>query len=387
MGKRGNDNAQLTKEEYEALEDQGGGSSAGNDSFKKASAETLRGRRIIKTSRKWKAAKADAAPAPAAKSAFAGFTFGGATTTAAPAAPTGKPLFAMPTLPVPTFPASSGSAAPVLAKKAGGDATQQLNDKFKDFLRSASGRDDMKIQMMQFAHSFLAIKNKDVDPSATAAIGTKEAEPTTKPLFPSASSNKKEEESTTKPLFPPATNASAPVPFSFSAPASGSGFSFSLGTTPAPVTITKPVDAPVEQGGEEEETEGPTVLESADKDWNLQHAVNVKVYNYKTGVPKAFAKGELKIQESKENSKVKRMVLRDAAGKVMVNISISSDMKFEKLVEASKKGRPPKCRVVFYGINGVTEKTAEPEMFTIMCKQENLDAFHSKLEAMAQASK
>ena len=51
MDKRKHPNAQLTKEEYEALEAQGGGSSVSNDSFKKASVETLGGRRIIKTSR------------------------------------------------------------------------------------------------------------------------------------------------------------------------------------------------------------------------------------------------------------------------------------------------------------------------------------------------
>ena len=51
MGKRGNDNAQLTKEEYEAFEAQEVGSSVSNDSFKKASVETLRGRRIIEASR------------------------------------------------------------------------------------------------------------------------------------------------------------------------------------------------------------------------------------------------------------------------------------------------------------------------------------------------
>ena len=50
MGKRGNENAQLSKEEYDALEARGS-SRLSNDAFSKASEETLQKRRIVKSNR------------------------------------------------------------------------------------------------------------------------------------------------------------------------------------------------------------------------------------------------------------------------------------------------------------------------------------------------
>ena len=46
MGKRGSENSQLSKEEYEALEDGGGEVTAG--SYRKASAKEMAKRRVVK---------------------------------------------------------------------------------------------------------------------------------------------------------------------------------------------------------------------------------------------------------------------------------------------------------------------------------------------------
>lgn len=54
MGKRGNDNAQLSKEEYDALEAGVGGGDGGpktNEPFAKASPDVLGKRRIFKSAR------------------------------------------------------------------------------------------------------------------------------------------------------------------------------------------------------------------------------------------------------------------------------------------------------------------------------------------------
>ena len=48
MGKRENENAQLSKEEYEALDQRGGSSGAISIGFQKADAETLSKRRIVR---------------------------------------------------------------------------------------------------------------------------------------------------------------------------------------------------------------------------------------------------------------------------------------------------------------------------------------------------
>lgn len=50
MGKRGNENAQMRREDYEAMESRGGGDEAPSGSFSKASDEVLKKRRIIRTS-------------------------------------------------------------------------------------------------------------------------------------------------------------------------------------------------------------------------------------------------------------------------------------------------------------------------------------------------
>jgi hypothetical protein len=249
----------------------------------------------------------------------------------------------------------------------------------------------------------------------------------------SKDNQEEEPSSSSKPLFPPVgSSAPAPLPFSFGstapapspptkslgfsfatkapapaapAPSSGfsfatkaatppapapaaAGFSFSFGAAPSTTTTATtaatataiPVETPASAEGEEKDE--PIVLESADEDWNLKYTIKVKAYHHRSegAGPTRFATDNLKLQENKENAKNRRMVMRDTTGKVLLNLSITSVMKFDKSVHQGKGGRPPVCRVVFYGLMDA-ERGAE--MFTLVCKPSEVDTFHAKLLEMA----
>lgn len=118
-------------------------------------------------------------------------------------------------------------------------------------------------------------------------------------------------------------------------------------------------------------------MESADDDWTLVRNTRAKVYHHrdKAGAKK-FAFGGLKLQELKEDPKIRRMVMRDPAGKVLLNVAISSDMTFKKSKAEQAKGRPPTCRVQFYGIR---DPAIGAEMLTLVCKEDELDALYNQL--------
>jgi hypothetical protein len=123
-------------------------------------------------------------------------------------------------------------------------------------------------------------------------------------------------------------------------------------------------------------------LESADDDWNLLQTIKVKAYHHRlpTKAPTRFATGDLKLQQSKADAKSTRMVMRDSTGKVLLNLSITGDMNFQKTITPGNGGKPPNCRIVFYGLMS-EERGAE--MFTLVCKHTEVDAFHAKLEEMS----
>jgi NUP50 (Nucleoporin 50 kDa) len=53
MGKRGNENAQLSKEDYDALENKGSSSDGLQQGFSRASQEELATRRIVRSTKKY----------------------------------------------------------------------------------------------------------------------------------------------------------------------------------------------------------------------------------------------------------------------------------------------------------------------------------------------
>lgn len=73
------------------------------------------------------------------------------------------------------------------------------------------------------------------------------------------------------------------------------------------------------------------------------------------------------------------MVMRDQSGKVLLNVGISQGMSFNK----SKQGKPPKemGKIVFVGL---MDEQRGMEQFALVCKPENLDGLHGKLEELAK---
>ena len=113
MGKRGNENNQMRKEEYEALEDAGGGSEP-TGSFEKANEDTLKRRKIVKPRRP----PGSSPPTSSGKSGgslFGSVNFGGGIAgfgggTPAPAKK--GPAFSLVGKPITAAPASSASSPP-----------------------------------------------------------------------------------------------------------------------------------------------------------------------------------------------------------------------------------------------------------------------------------
>eukprot|EP00980_Cylindrotheca_fusiformis_P002944 scaffold683_cov124-Cylindrotheca_fusiformis.AAC.13 len=429
MAKRGNDLSQLSKEEYEAAMSNGG-PAATSGGFAKASAEVLGRRKILRTGGKWKKAKADASSSSIATPSTATGGGGGPTTTAASAPapvnpfsnfsftkpstsslsnPTSslgssssttskKPTFAMPTLPVyNNSTGTTGGANPSFS--AANDTKENRNKQEEEklltgFLEQVNKQDQrvsLETAMLKYTTTLFSMQAGNNNKSSKPAMTTTET--------------------SSKPLFPSVTNAPPAVSFSFpspkttapaSTPAAKSSFSFGKPPTPAPSTglsfgTTSPGptatntqlnsassetnnkdNSKVATPGEEE-----TQLESADDDWTLEHSTRVKVYNHRDGKVTKFAVGELKLQSLKENpKKIKRMVMRDIAGKVLLNVGISADMSFKKH-KASANEKRGSCRIQFFGIR---DKDHGPELLTIVCKDEALDALHDQLEKMKKSS-
>jgi hypothetical protein len=92
-----------------------------------------------------------------------------------------------------------------------------------------------------------------------------------------------------------------------------------------------------------------------------------------------FAKGDLKLQELKSDVGIKRMVMRDIAGKVTLNVAVSIGMEFKKLQEKAKSGRVV-ARISFVGIR---DRDHGAETLSIVCKAELQDELYGKLIEMS----
>jgi len=109
--------------------------------------------------------------------------------------------------------------------------------------------------------------------------------------------------------------------------------------------------------------------------------VKINAFHFrKENKPTKFATGTLKIQSSKETPTVCRMVLRDLAGRVLINLGISKGMSLTKNLVLSK-GAHKKAQgsIAFIGLM----EGRQPEKFLFICSPENLDEFHSTLLRLA----
>jgi hypothetical protein len=363
---------------------------------------------------KWKKAKEEAASAAAASgggSVFSNINLSKAsspTPAPSPAAPLGKPKFAMPTLPTynitTSIPSLSFGSTPTgtATATATDDEAQKLLDGFSDCIKNTNIRSSWKLPMTRFVTTMSQLQNKDEKENQA----TTEDSVSSKPLFPSVAGSPPPVEfsfgstasalapSTTPPTFsfgssaPAAAASPAPAPsgFSFAPPPKEATPTFSFNSAPAPPAA--PVAAPttattsgIGGDGVEVKDEEPVVLASADEEWNLVYTTKVKAYHHRDGPANRFATDALKVQQHKTDSSNRRMVMRDATGKVLMNLKIAVGMTFQSNLTPGKGGKKSVARIIFYGL---MEEKRGAEMFTLICKAEDMDALHSKLEEMAK---
>lgn len=172
--------------------------------------------------------------------------------------------------------------------------------------------------------------------------------------------------------------------------ASTSGFNFApapLAATPAlgmnvKIALTPVADPSKEDGDEEEAPEEKTELASADSDWKELHLVSVKFYHFRNeGKHTKFAGGKLKLQQSNQDSKIRRMVMRDPAGKVLINIGIFQGMKFVKINQDKKiPGKTPIGQIFFFG---TMDESRGPEKFLVVGLQDDIEGLHTTLEKLS----
>ena len=296
-----------------------------------------------------------------------------------------------------------------------------LTEKFRDFIKTADLRKDYELPAVRYLttmNSLLAQKSATKDTTSTVVPSTTETTnvdqsgnekakslfaPAPAPVafsFGSTMQNSTKAPAATTPTFSfgatsssatggaPASGVSsgfnfAPAPMA-AAPIPGTNVKIALSPVPAPsLTVTKPPTTTTNSnndGDEDDEALPPeekTELASADDDWDSLLTVKVRAYNYRNdNVARKFAGGALKVQQHKE-SKKRRMVLRDGAGKVWVNIGIFRGMNFTKNQPPAKPGSRPVGNITFVGVN---DKDRGGEMFTFVCGLDDLDPFHKILE-------
>jgi hypothetical protein len=159
-----------------------------------------------------------------------------------------------------------------------------------------------------------------------------------------------------------------------------------MAAAPVPGTNVKialtPVGDPSDDADDVEAPDEKTELASADTEWDELLVVMVKAFHHRNeGKHTKFAAGSLKIQQNKKDSTSRRMVMRDGAGKVLVNIGIFSGMKFMKLIPDNQpSGRTPLGRIFFFGM---MDESRGPEKFLMMSNRDAIEDLHKKLTELS----
>ena len=356
--------------------------------------------------------KGEASPAKA--NPFSGFSF-----TKKSATPTTSAMS--------LFPKSSTAKVPIASKKK--QESLKLAEGFaNDLDKHKSERKDLKAPMEQYLRTYIGLidvekatltsstapvtattKTKAATVASVPKVVEKPAAPLNFSFGSSTPATSASNSNSAAPLFPPSSSApkvefsfakkSPPAPasapptggFSFGAPAAtakttsggatGGGFSFGGVTATgvsAPSSLTSPPSADNNVAEEEDKAEPSTTGESVDVDWDVVEEYSVKACRTSEKKLVKFAEGPVKLQKHKTNDTC-RMVMRNAAGKVSLNLAISKNMAFHKN-ESERKGKSPLCRVIFMGVEDATKG---PETFQLVCTKEDLDKLHGKLQELA----
>mmetsp|Transcript_19788 Transcript_19788/g.30547 ORF Transcript_19788/g.30547 Transcript_19788/m.30547 type:complete len:437 (-) Transcript_19788:136-1446(-) len=435
MGKRGNDQGQLSKEEYDAMESRGSGD-APTGSFARASQAQLTRRKIFKVSNKFKSAASNkdtsssvrappsvsmsfgtkppqaAAPPPPSQTPVAGASnnpFAAVKLQAPSNNPFGQVKLMAPSTTTNFTSAaaqpSSSSSSQSLAQKA-----QDLNKKFLEKcigLSETQLKEDWSSVMKDYLEYKQAIETKyykETNKSKKTSTdgGSSDPAPVTTSVppvdpFKSAStappassggnsfgnfaSSTTPKTNTVPNLF--STSSSSAAGASSSAGTSFSaGFNFTKTSAPAPAAPATALnnnndssdgalpDSSSDPLGKAEESDHDTVLTVG----------LVSYYKNVNKKPKKFLEDQALHLETHKVDKTHRMLMRDAAGKVMLNLKVFEGQTFQGKRKKNKKGQE-KAYIRFLAVQDADEGL---QSFILSLQPKDLDKTLEVLEKMAQ---
>jgi len=124
------------------------------------------------------------------------------------------------------------------------------------------------------------------------------------------------------------------------------------------------------------------VERAQDPDWDCKHEGTAKYYRKEPdGSWKGLAKGVLRLEQHKTDKTNCRMVIRDFAGKVQLNLKIAQNMPLEQNSH-TQKGQT-KTYISFMAVQNA-EKGAEH--FMLQVKPQNLEATMSVLKSLTKST-
>mmetsp|Transcript_391 Transcript_391/g.592 ORF Transcript_391/g.592 Transcript_391/m.592 type:complete len:485 (-) Transcript_391:115-1569(-) len=483
MGKRGNENSQMSKEDWEAQEANSSGESVGIG-FDKASGEQLSKRRIIKVGRRFRgggggsagavatASQPSFAPPPSAsinnnnatgggaKNPFAGVGLvpsggGGANISAsnngggaknpfasvsfvsnAAATPTTNFSFGQGTGTTTTKIQPTTTATSITQKtKISSSNKRQKKPRFRKDVRVNRALlnkirqekdynplcdwsdwvkeyldyvDKVQEELQPLCSSTAAAKNETtatsmimspVPPSAPAAkvtatapapfsFGAKTAQAASSAAAPSAPSQPKPfagfsfaqpaaatasiEPVKASSLFPPVSSTTANGTGTATSPSAGVSNAMLKANTAAATTATA-----VGETTNATSSSNSELMQETNTEENCLHETRAKYYKIlkKTGSWKAYSSGVLRLYRHKENTNKRRMVLRNEAGRVQLNLGITDGMMFQK--ELNKKR-------AFIKFVAVQDQSKGVEKFMLQVKPDGLDVLYGALEDLAK---
>ena len=175
---------------------------------------------------------------------------------------------------------------------------------------------------------------------------------------------------------------SSPATISFGTAIQSKSTSFSF----APPAVTPPPPPTTTTNNQSDDNEDdmmpreePTKVEIlVDPDWTENFQFPAQYYKLVTnGGWKSYCQGDIKVESNKRNAS-KRMIMRDAIGKVQLNLSLSKGMDFKPVRKQTKKAGG-KAFIQFVALQDATVGT---ESFMYQVKPDVLDEVASKLNSM-----
>lgn len=132
-------------------------------------------------------------------------------------------------------------------------------------------------------------------------------------------------------------------------------------------------NATTENNEENEEIQEPTIVEAhVDPDWDLVYSFDAKYYKWVDTAWKVFLHNPVKVERHKVNG-LKRMTMRDAMGRVQLNLAIYKNMVFKGTIQKTK------ATIQFVALQ---DSTVGPEKFLFQIKPEKLQAVLGELKKM-----